>query len=114
MQGQVNALALNRWTPASLTAKSRRTDLARGATPNTAGGHLFRFQLTGNRRNIAVDDPRLEDHVADNTAKHDITESESLLIGRDFGILTDIQTSPIGTLYVVSVSNGAVYEITHR
>jgi glucose/arabinose dehydrogenase len=85
-----------------------------GATPNTAGGHLFHFQLTGNRRNIAVDDPRLEDHVADNTAKHDITESESLLIGRDFGILTDIQTSPTGTLYVVSVSNGAIYEITHR
>ncbi len=84
------------------------------ATPNTAGGYLFRFQLTGNRRNIALDDPRLEDHVADNSAKHDITESESLLIGRDFGVLTDIQTSPTGTLYVVSISNGAIYEITHR
>jgi aldose sugar dehydrogenase len=84
------------------------------ATPLTAGGYLFRFQLTGNRQRIAVDDPRLEDRVADNAAKHDITESESLLIGRDFGVLTDIQSSPSGTLYVVSVSNGAIYEITRR
>ena len=84
------------------------------ATPLTVGGYLFRFNLTGNRQKIAVDDPRLEDRVADNSAKHDITESESLLIGRDFGVLTDIQTSPSGTLYVVSVSNGAIYEITRR
>jgi glucose/arabinose dehydrogenase len=84
------------------------------ATPLTVGGYLFRFNLTGNRRAIAVDDPRLEDRVADNSAKHDIAESESLLIGRDFGVLTDIQTSPSGTLYVVSVSNGAIYEISRR
>jgi glucose/arabinose dehydrogenase len=84
------------------------------ATPLTVGGYLFRLQLTGNRQRIAVNDPRLEDRVADNSAKHDITESESLLIGRDFGVLTDIQTSPSGTLYVVSISNGAIYEITRR
>jgi len=62
------------------------------AVPNLVGGYLFRFKLTGNRRMIAVDDPRLEDRVADNTDKFDITESESLLIGRNFGIGTDIQT----------------------
>jgi glucose/arabinose dehydrogenase len=84
------------------------------ATTDTVGGYLFRFQLTGNRQRIAVDDPRLEDRVADNLAKDDITESESLLIGRDFGVLTDIQTSPSGTLYVVSLSNGAIYEIARR
>jgi glucose/arabinose dehydrogenase len=82
------------------------------ATPLTAGGYLFRFNLTGNRKRIAVDDPRLEDRVADNNAKHDLTESESLLIGRDFGVTTDIETGPNGNLYVVSVSNGAVYEIS--
>ena len=82
-----------------------------GATTNTVGGHLFRFNLTGNRMKIAVDDPRLEDRVADNTTKHDLTESESLLIGRDFGIVTDIQTGPNGNLFVVSISRGAIYEI---
>jgi aldose sugar dehydrogenase len=84
------------------------------ATPLTVGGYLFRFDLTGNRRNIAVDDPRLEDRVADNTAKNDITESESLLIGRDFGVGTDIETGPNGNLFVVSVSKGAIFEVFRR
>lgn len=82
------------------------------ATPLLEGGYLFRFNLTGNRRMIAVDDPRLEDRVADNLAKHEITESESLLVGRNFGVATDIQMSPAGTLFVVSLSQGTVYEIT--
>jgi hypothetical protein len=87
-------------------------DLFMGAaTPILQGGYLFHFNLTGNRRNIAVDDPRLEDRVADNTAKHEITESESLLIGRNFGVITDIETGPNGNLFVVSLSNGAIYEI---
>ena len=87
-------------------------DLFVGASRTTLdGGYLFHFNVTGNRLKIGVDDPRLEDRVADNTAKFDITESESLLIGRDFGIGTDIQTGPNGNLFVVSLSNGAVYEI---
>jgi len=75
------------------------------------GGTLFRMQLTGNRKKIAVDDPRLEDRVADNLDKFEITESESLLFGTGFGIGTDIQTGPNGNLFVVSLSHGAVYEI---
>jgi hypothetical protein len=75
------------------------------------GGTLFRLQLSRNRRGIAVDDPRLEDRVADNLAKFDITESESLLFGTGFGVGTDIHTGPNGNLYVVSLSRGAVYEI---
>jgi CHRD domain len=85
-----------------------------GATPLLAGGHLFHFNLTGNRRKIAVDDPRLEDRVADNLAKNEITESGSLLFGRDFGVASDIHTGPNGNLFVVSLTNGAVYEIFRR
>jgi hypothetical protein len=62
-------------------------------------------------RAIAVDDPRLEDRVADNLTFHEMTESESLLIGRDFGVVTDIETSPAGSLYVVSLDQGTVYEV---
>jgi aldose sugar dehydrogenase len=92
-----------------------RGDLFAGAaTPNTLGGYLFRFNLTGNRRTIAVDDPRLEDRVADNNAKHDITESESLLFGTNFGVGTDVETGPNGNLFVVSLTHGAVYEIFRR
>jgi glucose/arabinose dehydrogenase len=90
-------------------------DLFMGAARTTLlGGHLFRFNLTGNRRKIAVDDPRLEDRVADNLTKFDITESESLLFGSNFGIGTDIKTGPNGNLFVVSLSNGAIYEIFRR
>jgi aldose sugar dehydrogenase len=92
-----------------------QNDLFMGAgTANLEDGYLFHFNLTGNRTKIGVDDPRLEDRVADNLAKHEITESESLLIGRNFGIVTDIETGPNGNLFVVSLSSGAIYEIFRR
>ena len=83
-----------------------------GARPFLEGGHLFHFNLTGNRRAIGTDDPRLQDRVADNLHKWEITESESLLIGRNFGVGTDMHTGPNGNLFVVSLSNGAIYEIS--
>jgi hypothetical protein len=82
-----------------------------GARPFLEGGHLFHFDLTGNRRKISVDDPRLEDRVADNLCKFDLTESESLLIGRNFGTLTDIVSGPNGNLFLVSIDKGSVFEI---
>jgi hypothetical protein len=94
------------------------------ARPFLEGGFLWRFRLTGNRRNIGTDDPRLEDRVADNQNKPSATdpaanaqaivESESLLFGRNFGVVTDIKTAPNGNLFVVSLSNGAIYEIFRR
>lgn len=90
-------------------------DLFMGAaTPNLAGGYLFRFDLTRDGERIAVSDPRLNDRVADNLAKHDITESESLLVGRDFGAVTDIEAGPSGNLFVVSLTHGAIYELSAR
>jgi len=82
-----------------------------GARPFLEGGHVFRLNLTGNRRKIGVDDPRLDDRVADNLHKWELTESESLLFGRNFGVVTDVQTGPNGNLYLVSLSNGVVYEV---
>jgi glucose/arabinose dehydrogenase len=94
------------------------------ARPFLQGGFLWHFNLTGNRRKIGVDDPRLEDRVADNLDKPSPTdpaaneramvESESLLFGRNFGVATDIKTGPNGNLFVVSLSNGAIYEIFRR
>ncbi len=79
-----------------------------------AGGFLFRFKFTPDRQHFSFTDSRLNDLVADNDDKFDIKESESLLIGRDFGITTDIQTAPNGNVFIVSNSNGAVYEITGK
>jgi glucose/arabinose dehydrogenase len=92
-----------------------RGDLIVGAARTfLEGGHLFHLDLTGNRRNIGVDDPRLADRVADNINKWEITESESLLFGRNFGVGTDVQTGPNGSLYIVSLDHGAIYEIRRR
>ena len=81
------------------------------ATTVLEGGYLFRFKLTGSGKKIRDDDHQLRDQVADNVCKFDITESESLLFGQDFGIGTHIQTGPNGNLFVVSLLNGAIYEI---
>jgi glucose/arabinose dehydrogenase len=87
-------------------------DLFVGASRTTLyNGYLFRLRLSTDRLKIAMTDPRLQDKVADNLDKFDITESESLLIGKNFGVTTDIQTGLDGNLYVVSLSNGAVYQI---
>ncbi len=90
-------------------------DLFVGASRTTLhNGFLFRFKLTADRQHFAFSDSRLADRVADNVDKFDQTESESLLIGKDFGITTDIQTGPNGNVFVVSLSNGAVYEIKSK
>ena len=78
------------------------------------GGFLFRFKLTPDRLHFSFTDSRLNDLVADNDDKFDIKESESLLIGRDFGITTDVETGPNGDLFIASNTNGAVYEISGK
>lgn len=75
--------------------------------PIPVGGPLLRFNLTSNRARFAGLD-RLE---AENEDFNSLIGSEDLLIGTDFGIVTDIETGPNGNLFVVSLSNGAVYEI---
>ncbi len=88
-------------------------DLFVGASRTTLlGGYLMRFGLSPDRKSLAPTDSRLADKVADNADKFDLAESESLVVGRDFGITTDLRTEPSKkTLYVVSLSNGAVYEV---
>jgi uncharacterized repeat protein (TIGR01451 family) len=91
------------------------SDMFVGASRTTLlNGFLFRFKFTTDRQHFSFTDPRLADLVADNTDKFDQTESESLVIGRDFGVTTDIQTGPNSNVFVVSLSNGAVYEIKSK
>ena len=78
------------------------------------GGQLFRIPLSPGRGFLAPTDRRLADRAADNTVKYGITESESLLFGSNFGVATDIRTGPDGDVYVLSLSNGALYEISRR
>lgn len=81
------------------------------SVPIPLDGPLFHFDLTPNRRQIQTNVPGTTDRVADNDTFNSLKESEPFLIGTGFGIVTDIKTGPNGSLYVVSLSNGAVYEI---
>jgi glucose/arabinose dehydrogenase len=82
------------------------------------GGSLYRLQLTADRLNVDVSaDARLADRVADNlfrAQKFEGTESETLRIGTGFGTTTDIVQGPDGGLYVVSLTQNAIYRITRR
>jgi len=90
-------------------------DMFVGASRTTLlNGYLFRMRLTSDRQHFSFTDPNLADRVADNFDKFDLAESESLVVGRDFGITTDIQTGPNGNVFVVSLSNGAVYQISAK
>jgi glucose/arabinose dehydrogenase len=85
-----------------------------GAASRTGVGQVLRFRLTTNRKHIASDDPRLADRVADNTMKFDMTESESLVFGENFGIITDLLTDPDGNLDLVDVVSGNIYQVYRR
>jgi glucose/arabinose dehydrogenase len=80
------------------------------------GGSLYRFRMTNDRLHVDVSaDPRLVDRVADNLfrpQKFEGTESETILIGTGFGTTPDIEQGPDGNLYVVSVTDGAIYRIS--
>jgi glucose/arabinose dehydrogenase len=84
------------------------------STPTPLGGPLFRFRLASDRTGLSFTDSRLADLVADNNFSRDMTESESLLVGQNFGVVTDIETGPNGNLFVVSLVDGVVYEIFRR
>ena len=83
---------------------------------NNNGGSLYRLKLTADRLHVDVSaDPRLADLVADNLfspTKFEGTESESLLIGRGFGITPAIEQGPDGNLYVVSNTDNVIYKIS--
>jgi uncharacterized protein (TIGR03118 family) len=75
------------------------------------GGYLFEFTFDHSRKHFAFGDPKLRDRVDDNDYKFDEGQSESLVAGKNFGIVTNIVTGPDGRLYVTSLSNGTVYAI---
>ena len=81
------------------------------AVPSPLGGALYQAPLNRNRTRIAAEDRRLKDGVVDNVTFGETTEAESLLIGQNFGVVTDLETGPNGNLFAVSLSDGAIYEI---
>jgi glucose/arabinose dehydrogenase len=81
------------------------------AVPEPAGGPLLRFNLNENRTQLQLNDPALADRVDDNADFNVLTESDQFVVGIDFGVVTDIEASQQGTLYIVSLTNGEIYEV---
>jgi len=82
------------------------------------GGSLYLFRLTADRLHVDTSaDPRLADKVADNlfrAQKFEGTESETLIVGTGFGTTPNIEQGPDGNLYVVSITDQAIYKISRR
>jgi aldose sugar dehydrogenase len=78
------------------------------------GGYLFEFTFDSTRQHFTFSDAALTDTVDDNDYKFDQGQSTSLVAGENFGITTNIATGPDGNLYVTSLTNGAVYQISSK
>ena len=78
------------------------------------GGSIYRVKLNRNRKKLDVSDPKLAERVVDNTVKFGVEESESIIVGEGFGTTPDIQQGPDGNLYVVSITDGAIYKISKQ
>ena len=106
----VNGTALGADNEGTLWFGSSRSNQQVGGT----GGAIYRLRLSNNRQKIDVSDPALAEGVVDNLGKFEPTESESIVIGTGFGTTPDIRQGPDGNLYVVSITDGAIYKISRQ
>jgi glucose/arabinose dehydrogenase len=78
-------------------------------------GNLYRFDLTKDRRELAVED-QLEDKIVDRG-----DDTESIIFGEDFNGdgtsfvgISDLEVGPDGYLYIVSFGQGAIYRVVPK
>lgn len=103
--------------PPALTAIGFVTGDALGAdSANTAWvgtvltDSLLRYPLADDGRSLRLEGP-LADRVDDNASKGDIGESNAQVVGTGFGVVTDIEQAPDGSLYVLSLSGGQLLRL---
>jgi len=81
-----------------LESKQLGDDYQYDAFVGDVHGRLYHFELNDNRDKFIFSDPLLQDLVA-----HTELEAESITIGKNLGLITDIKTGPDGFLYVLSL-----------
>jgi len=74
-------------------------------------GQLYHFELKPDRQSLSFTSVGLQDLVADNVGGTCSLEQGEILFGSGFGIITDLENGPDGSLYVVSISTGNIYRI---
>ncbi|MGI0018923.1 MAG: PQQ-dependent sugar dehydrogenase [Nitrososphaera sp.] len=76
-------------------------------------GNLYLFQVDGDRTGLHFAQPELVDLVADTEQQGDKlkSEAESVIVGKNFGRITDIETGPDGLLYILAYEDGKIYRV---
>jgi aldose sugar dehydrogenase len=74
-------------------------------------GNLYFFEVNENRDGINLDTTQqqsgLSDFVVDNE-----DELSAITFGSGFGGITDIETGPDGSLYIISYDEGIIYKVS--
>jgi len=76
-------------------------------------GNIYKFRLNEARTDFVFESEHLHDKVV-NFLQKDSIENESMeeiLFGTNFGLISDIEFGPDGSLYVVSLIDGIIYRI---
>ena len=73
----------------------------------TSSGEIYHFDLDADRNDLELQGS-LADKVAEDIDDEDI---ESLILGKGFGVISDMEVGKDGSLYVLSHTKGFVYRI---
>ncbi len=78
-------------------------------------GQLFKFTLNEQRDGFDFSSEHLQDLVANyvelNDDQKDFESMVEILFGEGFGCLTDVEFGPDGNLYLVSITDNAIYRV---
>ena len=77
-------------------------------------GQLFKFNLNDERTGFEFNSKHLQDLVAnyvETDGKKDFESMDEILFGEGFGCLTDVEFGPDGNLYLVSLTDNAIYQV---
>jgi aldose sugar dehydrogenase len=96
------------------TGASLGRDYAGDLIVGNVVGQLMDFNLALSRTRFRFAQPGLQDLVDDNATKAVPVESAPLVFGTDFGTITDLQRAPGDGLYVVSLTDGAIYRVFRK
>jgi aldose sugar dehydrogenase len=72
-------------------------------------GNLYKFELNPERNGFVFQSPQLQDNVVNYGDSMD-----EIIFGTGFGCLTDIKVGPDGLIYIVSLSDGAIYRLVPK
>ena len=76
-------------------------------------GNIYKFRLNEARTDFVFESEHLKDKVVNLLQKDsiEIESMEEILFGTNFGLISDIEFGPDGSLYVVSLLDGIIYRI---